>query len=279
VDKLNYTHVVKRLFLRDYFSGKKPTILDYIEKYRIVLDVDDFINWGLEFAFLAISSVYKTMDLDKLPYFAIKQDNDDIIVYNTTLDVEIDYDLDKNIHPLSVYKEEEIKDKEFLSHISSSKDIGFLSEKYEQCMEFKGKTYYILKKFRTYLEDRGKHQIKKTEEENSQRYEAYQQKIRVAKEDTTPMLKAPVDEEYSSSKVVTKKMKKLLATCWEKTKTESSHEVRDYLLESIYKIWINIPMCAEYDYEDRWDERQVFWSHFPPSWKTLFFDKHDDYHI
>jgi outer membrane phospholipase A len=43
------------------------------------------------------------MDLDKLPYFAIKQDNDDIIVYNTTSDVEIDYDLDKNIHPLSIY--------------------------------------------------------------------------------------------------------------------------------------------------------------------------------
>jgi len=73
VDKLNYTHVVKRLFLRDYFSGKKPTIVDYIEKYRIVLDVDDFINWGLEFAFLAISSVYKTMEENKLYQYCLEK--------------------------------------------------------------------------------------------------------------------------------------------------------------------------------------------------------------
>jgi len=62
VDTLNYTHVIKRLFLRDYFSGKKPIIVDYIEKYRIVLDVENFVNWGFQFAFFAVAHVYENME-------------------------------------------------------------------------------------------------------------------------------------------------------------------------------------------------------------------------
>ena len=73
METLNYTHIVKRLFVKDYFSGKKPTIVDYIEKYRIVLDIDDFVNWGIQFAFFAVSSVYKSMEDNKLHRYCLEE--------------------------------------------------------------------------------------------------------------------------------------------------------------------------------------------------------------
>ena len=73
METLNYTYVVKRLFVKDYFSGKKPTIVDYIEKYRIVLDIDDFVNWGIQFAFFAVSSVYKSMEDNKLHRYCLEK--------------------------------------------------------------------------------------------------------------------------------------------------------------------------------------------------------------
>ena len=162
---------------------------------------------------------------------------------------------------------------------SSLDDLGAFVNDFEFYMHCQKTKYYIKKSFKTFLTELQEHKTANHDLKMKLQEEQYEQKIKFACEDETPMANPPFEDketEYSASKTVTKKMKALSKKCWKKTLNNvNSIEIRDEMHQCLSKIWSEAPQIAEYDYEDFWKERDKFWSQFPASWKIVFNDTFD----
>jgi len=217
-------------------------------------------------------------------YFSIKTSDNGFEVFN---DDSYEYTLDSfsfktklrmrkpNHNPKSQFI---ITNSEFLNEISvinNKINLGAYNDIYDQLMYFRNRTYFISKKYVEYKKELEIYTKKTNNRLARIRNSVRTQMLSIAYKDTTPMLKQPdlFTTCYSRSKTVNTKLNKLLQNCWQKTTdNKSTFAVRNYVIARFQTIYLTAPECAMYDYEYLADEREIFWSHFPKSWKIIFDD-------
>jgi hypothetical protein len=163
-----------------------------------------------------------------------------------------------------------------LPHVpESTEDIRDLKETFEPYMQLGNQHFYIFSEYRKYLEERKRYNAEIRAKNNKEINERIQQEINAAYSDESGMVHGPdLTTCYSASNVVTKRMRKLLVDCWDKTQRgDSNFEIRNYFIEQFTVILEELPNLALFDYEDKWEERQKFWLHFPDSWRIIFEDR------
>jgi hypothetical protein len=55
----NKTNDIKDQFVQDYYDGKNPTLVQYLNLYQNEIDIEEFLDWGLAFAMLHAQEAYK----------------------------------------------------------------------------------------------------------------------------------------------------------------------------------------------------------------------------
>jgi hypothetical protein len=68
MEKQNYTNDIKDLFSEEFLEGKKPTIKEFVNKYKDTIDVEEFIDWGLAFAMLHCNDKKEKMKINETDY-------------------------------------------------------------------------------------------------------------------------------------------------------------------------------------------------------------------
>lgn len=165
-----------------------------------------------------------------------------------------------------------------LNHIKPQflDDIDSFDKDFEPYMQFGNQHFFVKTSYKLFLEQQKSQNLARLNKQIDEHNLAIKKELEEAYIDASGMIEPNFSVEYSSSKRVTQKMKKLLSVCWNKTQSGiSNFEIRDFFLEQFNDILSNLPSKAIHDYEDKWNERQEFWNHFPSSWKIIFDTKHE----
>ena len=212
-------------------------------------------------------------------YFSVEETDNTIRVFNDSSNWDFDCTkVRRSVKPPAhnLHSNILIDNKEFLEEIKDREDIGILRQSYSHLMSFKNRTYYIYNPFMEYKTNRANYMIKLDRRLYNIKQANYKKAIEKAYADQSTMLHEPIKQNYSASKRVSNKINTVLNNCWVMTNGGSPPDkVRHYLLTMWKDILINLPEKAEYDYEDYSNKREIFWQHFPESWRTIWKDTNE----